>query len=254
MIDGAFDIDMDLIMSRCTAQYAIRASARQVPLISKFETLNSTNTYLKTFNKNLSDRSIVLAYKQTAGRGRQSRSFASPEGGLYMSILFKNFSDELITVRAGVVVADVLSALGVDAKIKWVNDIYIGDKKVCGILTETITEATTGNNTVIVGIGLNIKDCDALPEIATSLEAAYGIRPDIDTLAENIAGKLFESLHDKNIIKRYKAYSCVLGKSIMFGTFRGVATGINEKGNLTVKLPNGSIVNLNAGEISIKIL
>ena len=111
--------------------------------VREFKTLDSTSSYLKRLAKTDGrHKDAAVALSQTAGRGRSGRSFFSPESGLYLSVLLKKGLEaetaELITPAAAVAVAEALEETGSPrAGIKWVNDIYIGGKKVCGILTET---------------------------------------------------------------------------------------------------------------------
>ena len=112
--------------------------------ILQFDTLPSTNDTAKELGlRGEKENTAVIARAQTAGRGRMGRQFFSPDqSGIYMSILLRpTFSPDkshLLTPAAAVAVADAIdSVCGTDCKIKWVNDIYLGNKKVCGILTET---------------------------------------------------------------------------------------------------------------------
>ncbi|MCL2518480.1 MAG: biotin--[acetyl-CoA-carboxylase] ligase [Oscillospiraceae bacterium] len=205
--------------------------------IIHLDTVDSTNTYLKKRANDLPDRTVVIARSQTSGRGTRERGFISPEGGLYMSVLLKNVKPDLLTVCAGVSVADVISEYGGNPKIKWVNDVLIDGKKVCGILTE----ATNGN--YIVGIGVNIKHNANLPETATTL--GFEIAP------KKILERFFYYF-DNDVMDKYRTYSCVLGQRITFGEREGIASAILDNGNLEVKLDNGEIVILNSGEVSIK--
>jgi len=207
-------------------------------MIIYLKTVDSTNTYLKQRANGLPDRTVVIAKSQTAGKGTRERSFISPEGGLYMSVLLKNVKPDLLTVCAGVSVADAIAELGVDKnpKIKWVNDVLINGKKVCGILTES-----SGGN-YIVGIGINIRHSVDLPDTATTLGS--------DIEPERILKHFFHYLGN-DVMEKYRAYSCVLKQRITFGEQEGIATAILDNGNLEVKLDSGEIVILNSGEVSI---
>ena len=127
-----------------------------------FETLPSTNAYLKEKAEELCEGTVVIAGNQTAGRGRFARKFHSPENsGIYMSILLKpDFSGldaTYITNLAAVAVSESVEELS-DRKtqIKWVNDVLIEGKKICGILTEGKIDPATGKpNFVVLGVGIN---------------------------------------------------------------------------------------------------
>lgn len=211
---------------------------------------DSTNDYLKLRGNDFGDRAVVIADKQTGGRGRMNRTFISEPGGLYMSVLIKPFKTELLTVLIGVSAADTIAAVGADPKIKWVNDIFCEGKKVCGILCESC------GNYAVAGIGINITNGN-LPETAASLFELYGISIRPFELAELIWNKINEYLissDEKSIIERYRRYSYILGKRITFGTGgEGVAADILDNGNLAVKKDNGDLVILNYGEVSIKL-
>lgn len=135
---------------------------------------------------------VILAKEQTAGRGRKDHSFYSPEGGLYMSILLKpehlsTLEPDAITTLTGNAVCDAIETLvGVRPRIKPINDLFIDDKKICGILTEAGTEFETGDvQWIVVGIGINFdSDISAFPadikKTATSLFA-----PGENTITKN---------------------------------------------------------------------
>ncbi|SCZ80257.1 biotin--[acetyl-CoA-carboxylase] ligase [Pseudobutyrivibrio xylanivorans] len=135
---------------------------------------------------------VILAKEQTAGRGRKDHSFYSPEGGLYMSILLKpehlsTLEPDAITTLTGNAVCDAIETLvGVRPRIKPINDLFIDDKKICGILTEAGTEFETGDvQWIVVGIGINFdSDISAFPtdikKTATSLFA-----PGKNTITKN---------------------------------------------------------------------
>lgn len=141
----------------------------------------STNTYAK--DKAVPLGSLVIAKRQRRGRGRLGHDFFSPEGGIYISYVPKEMSFEdvqLLTQKTGVCVCRALEKIilekseegseNVFFRLKWVNDIFIGDKKLCGILCEKTSDK------VIVGIGLNLKTDDfpdELKKIATGLFDPY---------------------------------------------------------------------------------
>ena len=137
------------------------------------ESINSTNTEAKNLVcKNAAENTVVLAEHQTAGKGRMNRKFSSPEGtGIYMSLILKpKLSAEnavMITTAAAVAVSQAIeSVANVKTGIKWVNDIYIGDKKVCGILAESASSSLNSDfKYVILGIGVNVfEPTDGFPD------------------------------------------------------------------------------------------
>jgi birA, biotin-[acetyl-CoA-carboxylase] ligase region len=214
----------------------------------KLDTVDSTNNYVKSNINNLPDHTIVTAVSQTGGRGRFNRSFVSDKGGLYMSVLLKDFSPDLLTVRAGVSVADVLTELGAEPQIKWVNDVLCGGKKICGILAEIVSGCA------VVGIGVNILHTDSLPDVASSLEALYGITIETDELRDLIADKFF-GYDEADTIKKYRFYTAyMIGKHVTYNNGgEGIVVGVTDNGNLALKKSDGEYVVLNSGEVSVRL-
>lgn len=130
--------------------------------IQIYNTLGSTNTHAKHLALDGAPHgTVVLAHQQTEGKGRLGRSFDSPLSGIYLSMVIKPSFDPmlstLITNAAAVAVSEAIDEVcGLESRIKWVNDIYISGKKVCGILSEGLTDFETGQiESIIVGIGIN---------------------------------------------------------------------------------------------------
>lgn len=235
--------------------------------LTVLETVNSTNAYLKELAKNNSPHgTVIIANKQTSGRGRLGREFFSPSGtGIYMSILIRpeeiELNPYLLTIAASVAVCRVLeSVCSALPRIKWVNDIFINGKKVCGILAESLSNPTQGINSIIVGIGINVTTSavDFPDELNT---IAGSVFPENATRNEIIAKILteFESICNADdagkLIEEYKNFSLILHNKITFTKdgklYTGTATDINLEGNLIVKLQNGETVTLKSGEISL---
>ena len=256
--------DKSDVLSPEGVRLALPEQLRSLP-ISVYKQLDSTNNQAKIAAlEGALSGTIIIAEQQSAGRGRQGRSFYSPASeGLYMSILLrpenKSLGDcLLITVMAAVATAQAISELtGAQAQIKWVNDIFVDGKKVSGILTEAISDFESGTvEAVIVGIGINCQNSnfpDELKHIATSLKA-FNINR--NRLAAEITANLFSVLaySDDLLIEEYRAKSYVLGKQITFEQngckLTGKAVDINLQGNLLVECEN-LIITLKAGEISI---
>lgn len=235
-----------------------------------FDTINSTNTYAKELAQNGAEHgTIVIANHQTHGRGRLGREFFSPaDTGIYMSILlrsadFAKFNPSSLTIAAGVAVCVVIEMLtNKNPKIKWVNDIFLNDKKICGILAEGGTlSGNYQNDYTIVGIGLNVSTkSEAFPgklsEIAGSLFPENITR---SHLVAEIINKFFHicsTYSQDKLIPEYKKRSLVLGKNISFvkdgKTCHGTAVDINNDGNLVVDLDTGSRITLFSGEVSLE--
>ena len=220
----------------------------------------------------------VLAEEQTAGRGRRGRSFFSPsQSGIYMSVLFRPGEEQaeqivLITTAAAVAVCRAIRRLlPVDPKIKWVNDVYLNNKKICGILTEAISDFESGRiDTVVVGIGINYYVPeqgypDEIKKVADAI-CADGFLVPRNRLAAAVLNELYdlyENLADRSFMEDYRAWSDVLGREVRFTEgrtetgeekwVRGKAVDIDDNGALIVQLSRGKKVALRTGEITLRL-
>ncbi|MBE6037873.1 MAG: biotin--[acetyl-CoA-carboxylase] ligase [Anaerofustis stercorihominis] len=193
------------------------------------------------------DKSVFIALSQTDGQGTSSKKFVSDEGGLYMSILFnKDISDDnLLTINIAVCVMEALNKInGIDAKVKWVNDIFCDGKKICGILTRS---AYMGTSPVysIVGIGINVNtdfSGSELCDTATSLKALTGEKYSLAQIAADVLCSIEENIFSepkKDLLKIYEKNCITIGEKIKFfsdgNILSAVASGITEKGYLIVE-------------------
>src|SRR5215203_5352635 len=163
--------------------------------ILRFDEIESTNTEALNQARRGADEGLcVVARRQTAGRGRMGRVWISEkDAGLFFSLVLRPKIETrflpLVTLMSAVAVHDTLETLyGFECDIKWVNDIHVTGKKICGILAET-TETPTGS-AVVVGIGINLKQTNFPPEIAetaTSIEAETNQSPEIETLLQKLS-------------------------------------------------------------------
>ena len=232
------------------------------------ETVDSTNLYLKRKNPaDLENGDTVIALNQTAGRGRFTRKFHSPDGGLYMSCFLTPNADlseiPLITSAAAVAVCEAIESFGKSSSIKWVNDIIISKKKLCGILSEGVT-ADGKLMGVIVGIGINLYEPeggyhDDIKEIAGAVFADKN-EADFNLLAAKIINRLFvfsNTLHERLFLDYYRKKSLVLGKEITVisaqGSEKATALAIDDNCRLEVSYKDSSRKLLDSGEISIKL-
>lgn len=216
---------------------------RRTKTIKLIET-DSTNEYIRRNLSAFGNGDTVIASRQTAGKGTSGRSFYSPESGLYMSIALVSPKEELlpfVTPAAAVAVRNALKKVfGADAAIKWVNDILIDGKKVCGILCEK-TE-----NTAIVGIGINLSAPDGgFPEEIKDIAGAVLTRTPsprekrklVRSVRKNLLA-LFRKASGEEIIEEYAAHSAVLGKRVEVtrgeNKTAGTAVRITREGYLTI--------------------
>lgn len=216
---------------------------------------------------------LLVADMQKFSVGRFGRPFfAKPGAGIYMSLILhpnQKFSEitNYTIITAVAVVRALNKLLDISPKIKWVNDIYINDKKVCGILTEAISDMEAGQiSSIIIGIGLNfsikqIEFPDELQSKVTSLFPNGQYTVTRNELIAEIWNQFYKILvHSTNeqIIDEYKKYSLVLGKKVSFmqnkKEYTGLAETINLKGELVVRLVDGTKKLLCSGEVSLQAI
>lgn len=207
---------------------------------------------------------MVIARHQTGGRGRLGRTFASPDdSGIYMSIILDANNPMLLTTAAAVAVCRAIEKIcGQEPQIKWVNDIYLDDKKVCGILAEGITDHETGQlSHVILGIGINCNEAaipDDLKDIAGAVEGDFSI----NRLAAEVHNQMMALTDQPDFIDEYRQRSMVIGKTV--SVYKGGYTpdkpgvparvlDIDNAGGLKVIYTDGSRETLSTGEISIRL-
>ena len=230
-------------------------------------TVTSTNTVLKDlYEKNTPEFTLVVADGQTDGRGRFGRNFYSPEKtGIYFSFLLKpSFtvtSSIKITSMTAVAVCDAIKLLtNVHPKIKWINDIFVDNHKVCGIFTEASNNFESGAlNYIVIGFGINISTMDFPSDIqntAGSLNCQVSRNELIGTIINNLI-HMYNNFSDESYVKKYKDYSLMINKEICYkqngNTFTGTVISINDNCELVVKDSNGSIITLNSGDITCKL-
>ena len=241
--------------------------------VKVFPTISSTNTVLKQMALEDAPAGLALvAGEQTAGRGRLGRSFYSPAGsGLYLSLLLRpdlEASDAVkLTACAAVSVAEAIESLAeVRLDIKWVNDLFLGGKKVCGILTEAGLDCETGRMSyVIIGIGINtrVPAGDFPEDIRQIAGAVFGDAPVPDLrnrLAALVLDRLMAYAADPAspvLFQKYRDRSMVLGKPVHIlspgqDPVPATAVGLAPDYSLQVRLEDGTLRLLHSGEISIR--
>lgn len=222
-----------------------------------FEEIGSTNDYAKGLRV-LGEDLIVTATRQTGGRGTKGRSFSSGEGGVYLSELrfYENFLAKdafKIMARAAVAVCETLKAYGLQPVIKWVNDIYVNDKKICGILIENVFSGARVASSV-VGIGLNVHNAlpEELAEIATTMQAETGRAFSVDEVRK----RLLAELEKPREMEEYLAYIGYMGReaTLIIGDERVPATllFVDNEGGLHVRIGKEE-KRFAAAEVSLKL-
>lgn len=221
--------------------------------IKYYEITDSTNLRAKEYIKTHEfDRMLFVANEQTAGRGRLGKSFFSPKDtGIYMSFAFKSnrpLCDIVhITTASAVAVARAIEEhTAYRTAIKWVNDIYINDKKVCGILCES-----TGGY-IIIGVGVNVTTSDFPDDISN---IADSLRTDCkDALTKSICNNLCvlsDNIDTYDYIGFYRERLLWKGEQITYGDNTATLVDVDDRGALII-CENGQIKTLSTGEISIK--
>lgn len=220
----------------------------------------------------LPDGSMVLAESQSAGRGHLGRGFFSPEkSGLYLSILYHPKAllaqSRLVTAAAAAAVWDAVhSVCGYDLDIKWVNDLYFQEKKVCGILTEASSSFETGEiDCIIIGIGLNLSEPDGgfPPSFGSDIGAITkdGCTPDglpinRNRLAAAICSTFLQLADSPSVPEIYRSRSMILGRSVIITGPDGISQtvmplSIENDGSLTCRTETGSICSFPYGNIRL---
>ena len=230
-----------------------------------FETIDSTNIYAKKIVSNINKNTVIVANSQTNGQGKFGKTFYSPANtGIYMTIVLKDNIDTKnvfsITFLCALAVCKAIEDLSdIKPKIKWINDVFVNNKKCCGILTECETDFKTNHSTnIIAGIGLNV-NTDTFPRDLKDIAISINKQPiNRNIVIANIINNFFNlytKLNIKQIIERYKKYCFVLGKDICY-TSKNIkhiakAVDINEFGNLVIEDINGNNKILEYEEIKI---
>lgn len=238
--------------------------------IYSFKKIDSTNNYAKKLAQNgAKEKTVVIASEQTAGRGRLGRTFLSKKGGVYFSVVLRPKTDAegliFITVAAAVAVCHAIEKVSLKkCEIKWVNDIYINGKKVCGILTEGGFNSQGAPEFAILGVGINaFAHKNGFPENLPLADSIF--KKNIPFKTKFIKKRLvkeflkeffniYENIENKDFIKEYAERSFLNGKTITYKTKEKEITakvrGIDKQARLVVE-SDGQERALSHGEIQI---
>lgn len=236
--------------------------------ILHFDELDSTNLYAKTNIDNIADKTIISTNIQTNGYGRFERKWSDlGSENIYMTFVLKP-SDKMLEVYSNftqylsVCLCKYLEAFNLSPKIKWPNDVMLNDKKVCGILAESVIRGGKLKG-IVLGIGINLNaSLENLNEIdrpATALNVELGHSIDKDNFMQELIENFFTD-YDKFILngfgfikKDYEKYASFLNKNLKISIFsiikEGFAKEIDDNGNLVLVLANGKSETINMGEI-----
>lgn len=251
-----------------TSHLTTKALGRELKVLDE---VNSTNIAAKELaSAGAPHGTAVAADMQTMGRGRLGRTFVSPAGtGLYLSVILRPEIEleatAMMTTAASVAVAEAVEKLtGSAPQIKWVNDVYLNGKKICGILTEaSLGLEMKSLDYAVIGIGVNVRSVrgkfdSELIKTASSIEDETGLIIDRNALCAAILDRLefyTDSLRERSFLEGYRRRELLTGNDItaMVGNqpITGKALGIDDNGNLIVELPNGSVKHLGSGEANL---
>lgn len=238
--------------------------------IKVLEKTTSTNTIIRQRADESPEGLVVVAEEQSEGRGRLGRSFFSPGGtGLYISLLLRPEIEPseavMITTAAAVAVCEALEKAGADTpQIKWVNDVFVGNKKVCGILTEaSFNPESRKLQYAVLGVGINMYEPEGgfpeeIKDIAGSVfsETRENLRDMVTAYFLNSFMEYYYNISQKEFLKNYTERCFVLGKEINVicgDCVRGAkALSLDESLGLNVEYDNGEKAVLSSGEISIR--
>lgn len=242
--------------------------------VQVFNTIDSTNNYLKTLaTDGAKEGTCIIAAEQTAGRGRIGRKFYSPAGtGIYLSLLLRpgnvpaEKSINITTMAAVAVCMAIEKVTGSNPGIKWVNDVFLNDKKVCGILTEGALSMENGYlEYIVLGVGLNayMPEGEDFPEELKDIVGA--IYDEHKSEGKNLLAaaflnsflSLYYEQNENKYYEEYKKRCFVIGKEINVvtpkGTTKAKAIDLDSQCHLIVEYENGEREALSSGEISIRI-
>ncbi len=261
--------DNAMLIPHYAAEVAAHLPADHRWRIEAHDCLDSTNTALKRrAAQGEAEGLVLLADRQTAGRGRMTRSFFSPPGcGLYMSLLLRptlTVGDALLlTTAAAVAVADAIAAvIGRETGIKWVNDLYLDGRKVCGILTESSLGLDGRLAWAVVGIGINVRTPQTgfppeLADIAGALLPADApdLRPQLAAEILDRCGALFAGLPEPAHLDEYRRRSILIGHAVTLSTTGELVTveGIDDACRLLVRDAAGAVRAISTGECSVRM-
>ena len=238
--------------------------------LEMYDVITSTNTVMKERAESLPEWTVIISGSQTAGRGRIGRSFYSPsDSGIYLSVLLRpalpaSESTRITTAAAVAACRAIESCTTARPSIKWVNDVFVNGKKVCGILTEgSLNMETGGLDWAVMGIGLDVYEPDGgypeeIREIVGSIaqQREKNLR---NTLAASFLRQFYSicsSLEEADFAEEYKKRSFLIGEDILVlkgdAVLPARAVDIDKECRLLVQYEDGSREALSTGEVSVR--
>jgi BirA family biotin operon repressor/biotin-[acetyl-CoA-carboxylase] ligase len=230
--------------------------------IKIYDSLESTNITAKQLAIDGAEHgTVVVADVQTDGKGRYGKSFASPRGGgVYMSVILRPehwgsspASSTLLTSYAAVAVCEAVEAVsGKSAQIKWVNDVFIEGKKICGILTEAITDFESGEMPwIVAGIGINLTLSDELPEVAGAVFEQPQTAVTRNQLIAEVANRIVRFDGNLNIAEYRRRLMWIGERILVNGQESCELAGVDESGRLLIRKDSAELTTLSTGSITL---
>lgn len=239
-----------------------------IDTIKYFDSVNSTNKVAMEI-KEVHEGTVIIGGEQRKGRGRLNRNWHSPKSGLWFSIILKPDKSKLdkiavLTLIGALAVNEAIRKLNINTNLKWPNDIFYKNKKVCGILSQSKSKGNEVDR-VVVGVGVNVNQKEFpknLAKASTSLRIIKGEKINKERFLADILNnfsfyyEMFENNEINDIINKWKSNMLLLHKVISISTsdnkkYKGEVVDITDKGELVVKKENGEVDKFIAGDISI---
>ncbi|MFP3984929.1 MAG: biotin--[acetyl-CoA-carboxylase] ligase [Candidatus Bathyarchaeia archaeon] len=240
--------------------------------ICHYKTVSSTNHLAKEIaKKSNEEKTVILAENQTSGKGRLGRHWVSPKGGIWLSIILRpkispREALKLTFIASSAVAKTIQNTFGLEAQVKWPNDVFVNRKKISGILTEATTQESLVEF-VVLGVGINANvNLNSFPNdlrrTVTSLKHELGRevkkRPLIKTLLQNFEHnyKRLQRGMWHTLLQEWKSMAMFLGEQVeiaSFGeNFAGKALDVDQDGALIIRLDNGELRRVITGDVTVK--
>lgn len=256
-------LENDLISPQGISSY-LKQDLKKLDIFS-YKTIDSTNEEGKRLLGSTKGPFLVVSEEQTKGKGRLGRPFYSPsETGIYMTLVYPFLEDvemalRLTTLTSVAAAKSIEKLTGLPVGIKWVNDLYLRNKKIAGILTEGITSLESGRiETVIIGIGINIRTEDFPEDIKDSADSIHSKDLIRNQLIAEIVNEFYHLIEDSSdYLDYYRAHHILQGKEIYY-LYRGEkkygkVLGVSDKGELILD-QDGKTIKISSGEVTVRPL
>lgn len=250
----------DVVVNEYSLMYELEGLGINIPVICK--DCESTNKEAKKIALENDNNILIVAPCQSKGKGRSKRDFESLLGGAYFSLIISNVELDLANIMraviaSGVAVYDILKVFGVSSLLKWPNDVYVNNKKICGILMELITNGEYADK-IIIGIGINIDNelssnlLDTATRLKENTKSNYNVSQIIAMIVDRLLYyvELLKSGDWPIIRNKYINNSYTLQKQVCYNEKKGIAKGIDNQGFLIIN-SNGEEQKILSGDVDI---